>query len=219
MFDLIQTGSGTWWPKSPYASVAAHCLLLAWLFQAPKPIFVSPSYLQRGVEGGSVTQLYWPAHPRVDSASAMAVQTHLTWQRAHSLSRASKPKSNPSETHSTEPTASNTQGAPMPAGSRNGSVSQGAFFGPDVRPALWASGADPVLTSTDLAGIPEGNVVVEVTIDQDGNVTQTVLLHGVKPDVDSKVIAALVAWHFHPATRFGVPIPSKQDIYYHFPRQ
>jgi hypothetical protein len=36
------------------------------------------------------------------------------------------------------------------------------------------------------------------------------------PAIDEKVLAALENWHFHPATRDGVPTPSKQDVVYHF---
>jgi hypothetical protein len=36
------------------------------------------------------------------------------------------------------------------------------------------------------------------------------------PAIDEKVLAALESWHFHPATRDGIPIPSKQDVHYHF---
>jgi len=36
------------------------------------------------------------------------------------------------------------------------------------------------------------------------------------PAIDGKVLAALENWHFHPATRDGVPIASKQDVVYHF---
>jgi hypothetical protein len=40
------------------------------------------------------------------------------------------------------------------------------------------------------------------------------------PAIDAKVMAALENWRFRPATRDGVPIPSKQDVVYHFkPRQ
>jgi hypothetical protein len=36
------------------------------------------------------------------------------------------------------------------------------------------------------------------------------------PAIDAKVLAALENWRFRPATRDGVPIPSKQDVVYHF---
>ena len=36
--------------------------------------------------------------------------------------------------------------------------------------------------------------------------------------IDGKVLEALENWRFRPATRNGVAIPSKQDVFYHFPR-
>ena len=35
-------------------------------------------------------------------------------------------------------------------------------------------------------------------------------------DIDTKCLAALENWHFHPATRNGAPIPSKQDAIFPF---
>ena len=68
----------------------------------------------------------------------------------------------------------------------------------------------------DLAGHGEGSVVVEITIDDKGNIVQKTILQSLGPLVDAKVLAALENWHFSPATRNGVAIPSKQDVYYHF---
>jgi hypothetical protein len=36
------------------------------------------------------------------------------------------------------------------------------------------------------------------------------------PAIDQKVLLALETWRFRPATRDGIPIPSKQDVHYHF---
>jgi TonB family protein len=60
--------------------------------------------------------------------------------------------------------------------------------------------------------------VVEITIDETGNIVQKVVLHSLGPAVDGRLLAALEKWHFAPASKNGVPIPSKQDVYYHFPR-
>jgi protein TonB len=60
-------------------------------------------------------------------------------------------------------------------------------------------------------------VIVEITIDVEGNVSETKLLQGVGHGIDEKVIAAARAWHFHPATRNGVAVLSKQDYRFHFP--
>jgi len=58
--------------------------------------------------------------------------------------------------------------------------------------------------------------VIEITIDESGNIVNRVVVQSLGPAIDGKVLAALENWHFRPATRDGVPIPSKQDVVYHF---
>jgi len=75
---------------------------------------------------------------------------------------------------------------------------------------------DPVIEPDLLAG-RSGDIVVEITIDSAGNITDMKVLESLGP-LDQQVLAALAKWHFLPATRDGTPIPSKQDVHYHFPR-
>jgi TonB family protein len=70
---------------------------------------------------------------------------------------------------------------------------------------------------SDAAGI-EGDVIVEITIDEQGTIVQKVVLQSLGPAVDNRLLATLEQWHFTPAAKNGVPIPSKQDVHYHFPR-
>lgn len=70
-------------------------------------------------------------------------------------------------------------------------------------------------------GLPQninGNFIVEVTIDEEGKVIQTRVVESVAPAVDDRVIATVEHWRFTPATVDGIPIVSKQDLYFHFPR-
>jgi protein TonB len=62
-----------------------------------------------------------------------------------------------------------------------------------------------------------GDVIVEVTIDAQGAVTDTRLLQSLKPDIDEKVVATVRNWRFSPATVDGVAISSRQDVHFHFP--
>jgi protein TonB len=62
----------------------------------------------------------------------------------------------------------------------------------------------------------EGDVIVEVTIDEQGKVTNKILVRGLGNGLDEQAIAVLENWRFRPATRDGVAIPSKQDVYFHF---
>ena len=41
---------------------------------------------------------------------------------------------------------------------------------------------------------------------------QKIVLQSLGPAIDQKVLAALENWRFTPASKNGVPIPSKQDV-------
>jgi TonB family protein len=62
-----------------------------------------------------------------------------------------------------------------------------------------------------------GDVIVEVTIDEQGAVTETKLLQSLKRDIDEKVVATVRNWRFKPATVDGVAISSRQDVHFHYP--
>jgi TonB family protein len=96
-----------------------------------------------------------------------------------------------------------------------GSLGSGPASGDEIRPALPVSASDPVVDPADLPPA-EGSVIVEVTIDDKGNIIQKTVIESLTPAIDAKVLAALENWRFLPATRNGVAIPSKQDVYYHF---
>jgi len=73
------------------------------------------------------------------------------------------------------------------------------------------------MTASELAGI-QGDVVIEITIDDAGNIVEMKVVRSLGTVIDQKVLAALRNWRFRPATRDGAAIASKQDVYYHFPR-
>ena len=55
------------------------------------------------------------------------------------------------------------------------------------------------------AGI-EGRLVLEVTVDADGNVTDVKVVTGVDPALDSAAIATVKTWRFKPALACGKPV-------------
>jgi protein TonB len=83
-------------------------------------------------------------------------------------------------------------------------------------PALPLVFPDPVIYPWQLANV-RGDVIVEVTIDTQGNVTETRVLQSLQNDIDEKVVATLKGWRFKPATVDGVAISSRQDVHFHFP--
>ena len=90
----------------------------------------------------------------------------------------------------------------------------GTFAAPLIRPALPVVSPDPVFGS-DAAGI-QGDVIIEITIDETGTIVRKIVVQSLGPSIDQRVLAALEKWHFTPASKNGVPIPSKQDVYYKF---
>jgi TonB family protein len=193
------------------------------MIHTPRPTVLTPSTVRLGVHNGSVTQLYWSEHASLAAKSGAEQSSRTAAPRRTPNQRLTwKSKKSGATTASLSHAATELNdvvgkeaGAAIPAGSSYGSPFAGAMSGHEIRPALWASGTDPVL---DLPPGTEGNEIVEITIDEQGNVVSTRVLQSLGSQIDAKVVAALEAWHFRPATRDGIPIASKQDVYYHFPR-
>lgn len=229
MFSPVQTGIRRSRAPALSVSIVLHGLFLVWLLHAPAPPFLTPSFVVRGENGKLVAHLYWPNY-RPDAANDVVSTNSASTNRKLGLARAritwnsarnqpAKVEIAPSEV-AAESEASSAASVPsLPAGSPNGLVLEGSLTGPDVRPALPTVSADPVVDVSELPeGMKEGDEVVEITIDARGNIVQKVVMSSLGPAIDAKVLAALEEWHFRPATRWGTPIPSKQDVHYHFPR-
>jgi TonB family protein len=200
----------------PSVSVALHLLLLAFVVHSPPPIFVAPALVTKGDGGRSLTRIYFGGesgitqnHPDLHVFLPQREQTKPIALHHLAAIPAKKQKGN-------DVRASVAADA-LSAGSVYGSLSYGRIIGPEVRPALPVVSVDPAVSSDLLDGMT-GDVVIEITIDSAGNITDMKVLQSFMPAVDQKVLAAVEQWHFLPATRDGSPIPSKQDVHYHFPR-
>lgn len=206
--------------RSLWSSLALHGALLAWLLHSPAAILVSPNAIQQGKNGRAVTEIYWTEQSSSEGQRTLE-KTNLVWKEPprekHPRPRTeAPPDQGPKDTAIS---ASKVDSAAPGVGSPYGSLSYGAVSGSEVRPAIRILGSEPFLESDDLAGISEGNEIIEITIDGQGNIVEKIVVQSLGARVDARVMAALEDWRFRPATRNGVPIPSKQDVYYHFPRQ
>jgi protein TonB len=191
----------------PY-SIAVHVILFMVILRGRTPIFVAPTSVLGGVHGSNVTHLYWVSGTSALAANSKVAKKRMIWQKPQRSREDSKPE---------DVGATEIASAPSPtAGSPYGSLSDGVSGGEEVRPALPAVTSEPRVNAEDLLGIAEGNVVIEITIDEAGAIVSKAVVKSMGPAIDGKVLAALESWRFHPATRDGVPIPSKQDVVYHF---
>jgi TonB family protein len=193
------------------SSLAVHFLFLGWILHSPQPIFVAPQEVAKGDGGSTLTRIYFggqsgvtQSHPEPKHFSR---QPHTRPQLPPLSAKMQKGNA----------TASSLASEGAAAGSPYGSLSYGSLSPFEVRPALPTVSFDPIIRPELLNGMA-GDVVIEITIDSVGNITEMKVLQSFNPAVDQMVLAAVEQWHFLPATRNGVPIPSKQDVHYHFPR-
>ena len=209
-------------------SVGVHCLVLFLALRPPNPTIIKVQQVRQGEGGKSLVRLYWSTDAR-DAAGGEASAREEHKQTAHSkqmplpsksLQLRFERKDRIIASNASNGTALSGSGKKVAtAGVDYGSLSNyDVVNGPDVRPALWIAGPNPQLAASIFAEGLEGDVVVEITIDDQGNIIATHLLQSLSPAVDAAVLEALNQAHFVPAKRNGSPIPSKQDVHYHFPR-
>jgi TonB family protein len=227
MFTPIQTGARR--PRlALYGSVAAHALLLLWLLHPASPKLVASSFVVNGDHGTYIAHVYWPSQPTPAPTDASAgtaaadsrqqLNARITWKRRAKAAKATQQELPRPKIGLDDQTSAPGQAAQArPAGSPLGTVLEGPLTGEEVRPALPVLSPDPHVAADELGSL-QGDVIVEVTIDEKGNIVQKVVVQSLAPAIDSKVLEALDNWRFRPATRNGVAIASKQDVYYHFPR-
>ena len=202
MFTQPKRATKVWTPSALLSAAGHGLFLLALVYWPLHASFVKPSDLRFG-HGAVVTELvYAPPLELRDSTTPRAVAPRL-------------PRPRPLVKTTTDARAANPVANPLQAGSEQGSLPDGPTVGFVREPALPVIGPD-VPRSSLPAGI-QGDVIVEITIDTQGNVAETRVLQSLGPEVDDKVVATLHTWHFRPATTDGVANVSKQDVHFHFP--
>jgi TonB family protein len=194
MFDPLQPKRRKRNP-SQFVSFAIHgAIILAVLSRAP--MFVRPSSVAWGMRGQSEEIVYFAQNAGPESSAQKLV-----------LPRKPKRQASKEQKQKTEA---------LRAGVETGSLDRGPANGSEAAPALPLIFPDPVIYPWQVANL-QGDVVVEVTIDAQGNVADTRVLQSLKQEIDEKVVATLKGWRFKPAMLDGMAIASRQDVHFHFP--
>lgn len=176
------------------ASFLIHCAL-AFVWLDREPMFVRPSAVAWGQQGTSQELVYFPSPANRPKIKKQPIR--LT-------------KRKPAELPAPTPAELARAGTPL------GSLATGPGAGIEAKPAIPLLFPDPAIYPWQLKGM-QGDVVVEITIDEQGNVTTTKVLQSFQQDIDEKVIATLKGWRFRPASMDGIAISSRQDVHFHFP--
>jgi TonB family protein len=176
-------------------SFALHCAVIYALVHRA-PMFVQPSSVTWGKHGESTAVVYFAQNKEPQSESKKLVL--------------------PAKRKSKAPAKRLEHPDSVRAGVETGSLDRGPANGSEAMPALPLIFPDPAIFPWQLANL-RGDVVIEVTIDAQGNVTDTRVLQSLQQDIDNKCVATLKGWRFKPATLDGTAIASRQDVHFHFP--
>jgi TonB family protein len=197
--------------------VAAHlAVLAAIIFHNPRVIELSPAWLAYGDGPHTYQLVYLP--PGKDDAPTNAAKLlfpqHVSKpQRLLPKSEPPKPAPEPQQVLADADSGDHNSRA----GSPLGTMIDGPITGHEVHVAYPTVYPNPPV---DRAALPRdlvGDVVIEVTIDSQGNVVETKIVQAIGHGIDEKVEATLRQWHFQPATLDGTPVASKHDVHFHFP--
>ncbi len=191
-----------------YLSAGLHCVLF-YLVLAAGPRFIQPSSVAFGNGGlGASDHIVYLGEASMLRETELHVPAPKTKHQRNT--KPSTPKS-----RQDDPINAPVESAR--SGSAFGSASVGPKTGYESRPALPVIFPNPVVERADIPSGVAGDVIVEVTIDEKGNVADTKVLESLGYGLEDKVLEALKNWRFTPAIMNGVAIASRQDVHFHFP--
>ncbi len=214
MFEELKPTSRKTWTTALLLSLAAHVLVLLVLAHR-SPVTVIPREVALGspYSSGSVIYLAPLGAERAHDTAPLEIA-----KAAPKPQLSSRPKPVAAKREEPSKTAANAPEITASAGSPYGAHVPGApLTGEAVMPALPQVFPDPPIARTDLPPGVSGDVIVEVTIDEQGNVTGLKLTQGIGYGIDEKVLAVLRHWHFRPATQNGSTIASQHLVHFHYP--
>lgn len=198
------------------ASFVLHLAVVAALLYRPEPIFVSPQSVQFGDGPKSFHVVYIPPN-----SEASDEQEPIEHNKLALRSVVRKPHAKPAPVKAKEAPVPNPQGEVAERNAHAGTV-YGSIWalmqqGHDVKPAFPIVYPSPDLSQIDWPLGYQGEIVVEVTIERDGTVSDMKVIQSVGRGVDEKVLATVQRWRFRPAILDGSPIASKHDVHFHLP--
>jgi TonB family protein len=212
---LQSTSSGFRRKRAVEVSVAAHLALLAVIvFHNPRIIDLQPAWLAYG--DGAHTLIYLPPGNDATPPDAAKLQfpRPLSKPRPKPQSVPPKPAPEPQPVTVADAEAGDHNAH---AGSALGTMIDGPITGHEVHVAYPTVYPDPPVNRAELPRDLVGDVVIEVTIDSDGNVVETRIVQSIGHGIDEKIEATLRRWHYQPATLDGTRVASRHDVHFHFP--
>lgn len=216
MFTGLQpTSSGLRRYRAVGVSVSAHLVLLGVIaFRNHAPIELTPTWFAYGDSTHSYKLIYLPSGVDDDTTEAMLrLPSAAIKPRPHPQLHTAKPAPEPQPMQAVAEAGDQNSRA----GSPLGTLIDGPITGHEVHVAYPVVYPDPPVDRRELPRDLVGDVVIEVTIDSQGNVVETKIVQAIGHGIDEKIEATLRRWHYQPATLDGTPVASRHDVHFHFP--
>jgi periplasmic protein TonB len=186
-------------------SAAVHLALLLCLVSGAGHYATVAPYRLPGTDKGNVLLTYYsPGSLRPSKSKTPFVKPEKTTAVSALQDRRSAPQQNPAQAQK--------------ADAGEGAAQQSGLGQGDITIALETYFPHPV---PDLSSLPhgtKGDVILDAVIDDQGNITKLTLVQGLGPSIDEVVIATVQQWHYTPAKRNGTPVPSEQELHFHYER-
>ncbi len=213
---LQPTNSGFGRRFTVSVSVAGHLALLALITFHDPVIDLKPEWLAYG-EGAHTYQLIYS--PPGGNAAPPDAAKLLFPRSATKPHPRPLPKTQPKPAPEPQPPLADAEEGDhnSHAGSPLGTMIDGPIIGHEVHVAYPTVYPDPPVARAELPRDLVGDVVIEVTIDSQGNVVETKIVQAIGHGIDEKIEATLRRWHYQPATLDGTPVASRHDVHFHFP--
>ena len=188
------------------AAILSHAALLLVLLRVPH-VVIAPMRLPGTALGSHVSLTYLPGRaPEPRSVASLAVR-----RVAHQIVPAARAVPRTQTMPALSADTASSASSHLDATNGNDALGTG-----NVNIALAASFPTP---KPDLRTLPKGtsgDVVLDIVIDAEGKVASITMSRGLGHGIDETVIATVQGWSFHPATRDGQPVPSEQELHFHY---
>ena len=184
------------------ASALLHLVALAIVLHARK-IHVVPTRYPGTALGSRISLTYSPGRARTETSLAALKPAPA---------KLTRPVKAPDTAHAAASSVSPASAHP------NAAQGGDALGSGDVTVALATFFPAP---HPDLSQLPHGgrgDVIVDVTIDEQGRIVDTQVAQSMGDSIDGSVLAMIQTWTFKPATRNGVAVPSEQELLFHYER-
>jgi protein TonB len=184
--------------------VAIHAVGILWIAMALRSgVKIAPYRMPGSAQGVQFLTYYSPG-------STSVTQAELSAKTVEKPALNSKPK----------PVEAKAEPVVAPSSERGvGGAGQSGLGEGNITIALEKYFPYPKPSLDTLPRGTAGDVILNAVIDEHGKIAQLTVVQGLGAAIDNEVIATVNQWVYTPAMKDGVPVPSVEELHFHYERR